>query len=757
MIKNIILTIALIVSCCTITRAGGGPDNMFLVVNNNSSDSKTVANYYINWRNIPSSHVLYLDWEHDTQWGFGHCQSTEFRPFLQTIIDTITSRKLEEQIDYICYSSDFPFQINLKGETFSGPGYDLEYTKGSGSSSTELCSITGLTYLYQLYLAKSYLINANRMNGYTSGFGDETNAEVKSLPSRLALKWSNEEVKLLDGNLIKTRYDVFPRGFRHNYTWRKPKGQTNTYYPETQKYYLSTMLASMNGGPLNDLRGNTLSQIVGEQGYLKRSIEADGKYTNQTSLALKGQAVPVGTFYFMFIDNSAGGALRSKYRHGYFTGDGDDYTSEKDYVVRTDAITQDGRPIAVEKSEAIANEYPYVELKYAVERLNDLGVNAEEIIIWEKNKAYSDGERRVPANRTDILGIITGTGEGINGNRPHLVQISENGSALLAGAIVDNITSYGGSLHKNAPMARNPHNDNGGSAAQTPITYWLSQGAAGATGTIAEPWNIFAMPDKFPAPNWPENYVNGNSIAEAIYQSLETPFQTLVMGDALCQPWTKPPIIEVDGLTNTYPYQEISGLAFITPKVASSSLERVRFFELHVDGQMVTRYTPQSDRPSSQNIRLSLNTLQYNDGYHQIVIVGVADNTNESQARLTFGVNVNNKGYNIETYVNNNNPATDQSVEKNNISTVVDTPGSIELKAKSTGTTEVSGTAIFYKNNKEIARIGPIDNLFEGSVGVETANLGKGPVPIYCKVANDDGKIIATAPPLWIQVGTPIQ
>ena len=137
MIKNIILTVALIASCCTITRAGGGPDNMFLVVNNNSSDSQTVANHYINWRNIPASHVLYLDWEHDTQWGFGHCQSTEFRPFLQTIIDTIASRKLEEQIDYICYSSDFPFQINLRGETFSGPGYDLEYTKGSGSSSTE--------------------------------------------------------------------------------------------------------------------------------------------------------------------------------------------------------------------------------------------------------------------------------------------------------------------------------------------------------------------------------------------------------------------------------------------------------------------------------------------------------------------------------------------------------------------------------------------------------------------------------------------
>ena len=747
MIKNIILTIALIVSCCTITRAGGGPDNMFLVVNNNSSDSKTVANYYINWRNIPSSHVLYLDWEHDTQWGFGHCQSTEFRPFLQTIIDTITSRKLEEQIDYICYSSDFPFQINLKGETFSGPGYDLEYTKGSGSSSTELCSITGLTYLYQLYLAKSYLINENRMNGYTSGFGDETNAEVKSLPSRLALKWSNEEVKLLDGNLIKTRYDVFPRGFRHNYTWRKPKGQTNTYYPETQKYYLSTMLASMNGGPLNDLRGNTLSQIVGEQGYLKRSIEADGKYTNQTSLALKGQAVPVGTFYFMFIDNSAGGALRSKYRHGYFTGDGDDYTSEKDYVVRTDAITQDGRPIAVEKSEAIANEYPYVELKYAVERLNDLGVNAEEIIIWEKNKAYSDGERRVPANRTDILGIITGTGEGINGNRPHLVQISENGSALLAGAIVDNITSYGGSLHKNAPMARNPHNDNGGSAAQTPITYWLSQGAAGATGTIAEPWGISAMPDKFPAPNWPENYVNGNSMAEAIYQSLETPFQTLVMGDALCQPWATPPVIEVSGLSQTYPYQELSNSVNVVLGISSSSTKEVRFFELHVDGVMQTRFRPRQ----TENYTVKLNTRKFFDGYHEVTIVGIADSRNESQTRKTYGVLFNNTGYKIETAINESTLNTDQEEEKNNISTVLTTSEVIDLSATSTGKRQIAAneTAIFYAHKKEIGR-----STMSSNVQVDTSSLGLGPIPIHCEVVDSGGNVIVAAPPFWIQIGS---
>ena len=747
MIKNIILTIALIVSCCTITRAGGGPDNMFLVVNNNSSDSKTVANYYINWRNIPSSHVLYLDWEHDTQWGFGHCQSTEFRPFLQTIIDTITSRKLEEQIDYICYSSDFPFQINLKGETFLGPGYDIEYTKGSGNSSTELCSITGLTYLYQLYLAKSYFINANRMNGYTSGFGDETNGEVSSLPSRLTVKWSNEEVKLLDGNLIKTRYDVFPRGFRHNYTWRKPKGQTNTYYPETQKYYLSTMLASMNGGPLNDLRGNTLSQIVGEQGYLKRSIEADGKYTNQTSLALKGQAQPVGTFYFMYIDNNAGGALRSKYRHASFTGDSDDYTSEKDWVVRTDAISQYGKPILVEKSEAISNEYPYVELKYAVERLNDLGVNAEEIIIWEQNKSVSDGEPRVPANKTDILGIITGTGEGINGDRPHLVQISENGSALLAGAIVDNVTSYGGSLHKNAPMARNPHNDKGTSAAQTPITYWLSQGAAGATGTIAEPWSSFAMPDKFPAVNWAENYVSGNSMAEAIYQSLETPFQTLVMGDALCQPWATPPVIEVSGLSQTYPYQVLSNSVNVVLGISSSSTKEVRFFELHVDGVMQTRFRP----PQTESSTVKLNTRKFFDGYHEVTIVGVADSRNESQTRKTYGVLFNNTGYKIETAINESTLNTNQEEEKNNISTVLTTSEVIDLSATSTGKRQIAAneTAIFYAHKKEIGR-----STMSSNVQVDTSSLGLGPIPIHCEVVDSGGNVIVAAPPFWIQIGS---
>ena len=43
--------------------AGGGPENVLLLVNANSDASKTIANHYIHWRQIPASNVLYLDWK----------------------------------------------------------------------------------------------------------------------------------------------------------------------------------------------------------------------------------------------------------------------------------------------------------------------------------------------------------------------------------------------------------------------------------------------------------------------------------------------------------------------------------------------------------------------------------------------------------------------------------------------------------------------------------------------------------------------
>src|SRR5688572_8305893 len=48
------------------TLAGLGPENVFLVVNRASWASQTVANYYVELRQIPASNIYFMDWRGGT-------------------------------------------------------------------------------------------------------------------------------------------------------------------------------------------------------------------------------------------------------------------------------------------------------------------------------------------------------------------------------------------------------------------------------------------------------------------------------------------------------------------------------------------------------------------------------------------------------------------------------------------------------------------------------------------------------------------
>ena len=89
---------------------GGGPENVLLVVNSLSRDSMTIANHYCQLRQIPDVNVLHLEWS-------GSRESIDVQTFrdriLQPIFTTIDERRLDGQIDYIVYSSGFPYNINF--------------------------------------------------------------------------------------------------------------------------------------------------------------------------------------------------------------------------------------------------------------------------------------------------------------------------------------------------------------------------------------------------------------------------------------------------------------------------------------------------------------------------------------------------------------------------------------------------------------------------------------------------------------------
>jgi hypothetical protein len=216
--------------------AGGGPENLLLVVNANSWASVSVANEFIALRKVPPSNVVYLGWT-----GEESTTGDVFRERILTpVFKAMEARGILQQIDYIVYSSDFPYVINLSGD-FSK---ELKFPQGF---SPQL-SLNSATFLWNLVANKKPQVLELNINQYMRSF-------------------ANEMQKL---NRVA---DPPTHGFRNWYGWgsagelREGGGQL---------YMLSTMLAYTSG------RGTSVAEAVR---YLRASAGADGTF-------------PRGTIYF---------------------------------------------------------------------------------------------------------------------------------------------------------------------------------------------------------------------------------------------------------------------------------------------------------------------------------------------------------------------------------------------------------------------------------------------------------------------------
>lgn len=201
--------------------AGGGPENVLLVVNSQSWASLTIANHWMQLRQIPPGNVVYLDWRATTE----TIQVERFRQEILTpVLNAISRRGLGNQIDYVIYSSDFPYAIDCQG--------DLGAVK-LGGNLKPISSINGLTYLWQQVLSK----DPNYMGLKTNGYMRVANAAQADKPTHAFRSW---------------------------YGWG-PEGQL--LEAGGRQYLLSMMLGVTIG------RGNSVSEVLR---YLRRSAGADG-------------------------------------------------------------------------------------------------------------------------------------------------------------------------------------------------------------------------------------------------------------------------------------------------------------------------------------------------------------------------------------------------------------------------------------------------------------------------------------------------
>ena len=306
----------------------------------------------------------------------------------------------------------------------------------------------------------------------------------------------------------------------------------------------------------------------------------------------------------------------------------------------------------------------------------------------------------LPERRRDVAGLMTGV---------PTFDWRASGSTIVPGAICENLTSFGGVFTP--------------SAGQTPLSEFLRAGAAGSSGTVVEPFSLQA---KFPHPSIHVHYARGASLVEAFYQSVQSPYQLLVVGDPLCQPWARIPEVEVVSARDSRvlePGAVVSGTLELEPRTTGGGDAPIDRFHLIVDGLRVAQ--------AGLGERLSLDTTKLADGHHEIRVVAISAAPVETQGRRIVPVTSANHGRAMEL-----------TVEPRKVAA----GGTLRIGVKGTG---IDGAMVFAPG-RVLGRTATAEAVIE----VPADLLGRGTVTIGATGRGGPGPADAVnAKPVTVQVG----
>jgi len=299
-----------------------------------------------------------------------------------------------------------------------------------------------------------------------------------------------------------------------------------------------------------------------------------------------------------------------------------------------------------------------------------------------------------PQNKPDVQGLMMGSEK---------FDWVASRSKIRPGAICEHLTSFGGMFDD--------------AIKQTPLTEFLRYGAAGASGTVIEPYLIL---QKFPSPFVQVHYARGASLAEAFYQATAGPFQLLIVGDALCQPWANIPRVAVTGVT---PNSEIKGILQLQPTAQVAGGGAIQRYVLYVDGLAIAGCGPGES--------LQFDTRRLVDGYHLLSVVAIENSAVETQGRWTAPVLVNNEG--VACQLAMVTPAKRVTAGRP-VALQVDAPGAAHI-------------VVTHQSRPVAALAGAT-----GTVEVDTSGLGFGPITLKAVAYDEAKRDRAASPPLEFEV-----
>ena len=587
--------------------AGVAPENIAIVVNGDSQASKVIAAEYVRLWDVPACNLVEVTGLPDKE----RISVENFRQqMLGPVLQVLTERGLTPQIDLIAYSAEIPTAIDVSG--------DLGDRK-LPRVLTPMASINGLTFLHQAVMAKDirYLdLNANL-------YARRVVAATTDTP------WTVDEQRQYAEVLAKLQQQIQARQRRKDADAPTDTEQeaVASGLKEVIAVFEELQKAHPCSSELHYNRACGLAQL------------------DQAEAAMSALNAAVQCGWWDHRHTARDGDLKSL--HGR-----DDF---KDLLEEMQTIDFDVQPsVGFRSSQGwLSNGAPTADeraprylLSTVLACTTGRGTSVEESLNNLRRSAAADGSRpagtiyfecngdvrsttrewafRNAARKLEMLGVKAVIEEGVLPQ--HRCDVAgaaigtadfdwlKSGSTILPGTIVEHLTSFGGVLTQGA--------------GQTPLTEFLKQGAAGASGTVTEP---FAIQAKFPSPFVQVHYASGCTLAESFYQSVTGPYQLLIVGDPLARPWQRKFALHLEGLV---PDSPVSGDVTLQPKTESPDGIAPAEWEVYVDGLRIVS--------AGAKEPLRWDTRRHADGEHVLTVHARGDDAVQTIARVRVIVTVQN-------------------------------------------------------------------------------------------------------------------
>jgi len=656
-------------------QAGGGAHNVVVVVNAASPSSLAIANEYIALRRVPPSNVVYLTGIPDEEESdFATLRNTILRP----LFEEIDKRGIGDHIDCIAWSADFPTAYRF---TPQARAYFDEKKMPLNDATRAIGSLNSLTFYYEAVFADQFAFMGGESNWYARGparllltnpfVGEDREAYAAAIES------------LGDGQFDEARQTLLNLSARH-------PAQVALHYQLARCEALAGKPSSATRSLINAVRtGWCYREFTSEDAAFDK-LGDDPLF--QGVLSQIDEAPFLLTPTIGFRHNFYWGANRMPNSHP---------SQGRRYILSTVlAVTRNRGTTEAEAIDAlrrsVAADFTQPRGTFYFCQTKDIRTRSRSpnfpATVAELQRLGHTGQTvtgHVPVGRRDILGVCMGEAK-------FSWPVT---NAILPGAICENFTSYGGVMRKKS--------------SQTPLTEFIRHGAAGSSGTVTEPLSIAA---KFPHPFLYVHYVRGCSLAESFYQSVAAPFQLLIVGDPLCQPFAVRPRFVVEGIARG---QRLTDSVDLTIAVTDDS-RPVAAVETLIDGIRV------SATRVDESIPIDVTNLA--DGWHELRVVAVAADNIRTQSTGIIPFWVDRQGRSVKLEVTSSTQPRGNGEIKLTVTAEPDAPVEIRHNGRTVGQLDAAGT-----------------------VTVPARLLGRGKVTLQAVALHDD-QLVASEP-VEIEIG----